>query len=295
LETTSREEIETIQWKGEDKTVATVQQDLGSYLGDEGKITMVGVQRKDSLHDSLNSNNEYHDDERKRNGLFHIRVVSKHTKIDTLFDSGSQVNLISEALVKNMGPEMKPHPKPYPLGWVCDKQKINVNKQCRVKFAIASNLIDEVDLDVVSLDICGIVLGTPYLYDRKAVFFCHGNKYHLTKGGVEYIVRAHKMRVNTTLVSADQMKRLINTNKIYVLMVVREKDVRTSYAFQGCDPSHKKELIDIVSKYDDSFQEPDGLPPKREIQHEIHLQHDSPLPNVGIYMTSVVEMTEIEK
>ena len=45
----------------------------------------------------------------------------------------------------------------------------------------------------------------------------------------------------------------------------------------------KKELIDIVSKYDDIFQEPDGLPPKREIQHEIHLQQDSPLPNVGMY------------
>jgi hypothetical protein len=33
----------------------------------------------------------------------------------------------------------------------------------------------------------------------------------------------------------------------------------------------KKKLIDIVSKYDDIFQEPNGLPPKREIQHEIHL------------------------
>jgi hypothetical protein len=40
---------------------------------------------------------------------------------------------------------------------------------------------------------------------------------------VEYIVRSHDMRVNTTLVSEGQMKRLINTNKRYVLMVVREK------------------------------------------------------------------------
>jgi hypothetical protein len=101
-------------------------------------------------------------------------------------------------------------------------------------------LIDEVDLDVVPLDICGIVLGSPYLYDRKLVFFRHENKYHLTKGGVEYIVRAHSMRVNTTLVSAGKMKRLITTNKRYVLMVVKEKYVGTSNAFQGCDPSHKK-------------------------------------------------------
>ena len=54
-------------------------------------------------------------------------------------------------------------------------------------------------------------------------------------------------------------------------MVVREKYVGTFDAFQGCDPYNKNELIDIVSKYDDIFQEPYGLPPKREIQHEIHL------------------------
>jgi hypothetical protein len=100
-----------------------------------------------------------------------------------LFDLGSQVNLISEALIKNMGLETKPHPKPYPLGWVFDKEKLNVTKQCRVRFVIASKLIDEVDLDVVSLDICCIVLGSPYIYDRKSVFFSHENKYHLTNRG----------------------------------------------------------------------------------------------------------------
>jgi hypothetical protein len=68
-------------------------------------------------------------------------------------------------------------------------------------------LIDEVDLDVVPLDICGMVLGSPYVYDRKEVFFHHKKKYHITKGGVEYIVRAHNMWVNITLVSAWKMKK----------------------------------------------------------------------------------------
>jgi hypothetical protein len=124
-----------------------------------------------------------------------------------------------------MGLVIKPHPKPYPLGRVCDETKLNVTKQCRIIFSIASKLIDEVDLDVVPLYICGIVLGSPYLYEEKTIFFCHEKKYHLNKGGVEYIVRDHNMRVNSTLVSAGQMKRLITTNKRYVLMVVKEKDV----------------------------------------------------------------------
>ena len=82
-----------------------------------------------------------------------------------------------------MGLKTKPHPNPYALGWVCDKEKLNVTKKCRVIFSIASKLIDEVDLDVVSLYIRCIEIGSPYLYDRKVVFFRHENKYHLTKGG----------------------------------------------------------------------------------------------------------------
>jgi hypothetical protein len=51
---------------------------------------VVGVQGKDYLHTSSNSNNESHHDEHRRNELFHIIFVSKHTKMDTLFDLGSQ-------------------------------------------------------------------------------------------------------------------------------------------------------------------------------------------------------------
>ena len=54
-------------------------------------------------------------------------------------------------------------------------------------------------------------------------------------------------------------------------MVVKAKYVKTSEAFQGFDPTHKKELYEIVSNYDGIFPEPSGLPPKHEIQPEIHL------------------------
>jgi hypothetical protein len=110
-------------------------------------------------------------DERKKTELFHIRVIFKHTKIDTLIYSGSQVNLISEQVVRNLGLEMKPHPKPYPLGWVCTDAKLHVSHQCKLNFSITSKFVYEVELDVVPLDICRIVLGSPYLYDRKYIFF----------------------------------------------------------------------------------------------------------------------------
>ena len=45
----------------------------------------------------------------------------------------------------------------------------------------------------------------------------------------------------------------------------------------------------MVFDCDILFQEPKGLPPKRKIQHEIHLLQDAPLPNIGMYRYSIVE------
>jgi hypothetical protein len=108
----------------------------------------------------------------------------KHKKKDNFFDNGSQVNLISEPIVKNMILNTTPHVKPYPLGWVCEDAKLQVKKQCKIRFSITSKFFDEVELDVVPLDICGIVLGSPYLFDRKSIFYHEENKHHIFKDGI---------------------------------------------------------------------------------------------------------------
>ena len=118
--------------------------------------------------------------------LFHVRVISKHTKIETLFDSGSQENIISEEQLKL---ETIPHRKPYPLWWICKDANLQVSRKCILRFAITAHFIDTVELDVVPLDISGIVLGSPYLFDRKAIFHRHENKFRLFKYGKDFIVR----------------------------------------------------------------------------------------------------------
>ena len=54
-------------------------------------------------------------------------------------------------------------------------------------------------------------------------------------------------------------------------------------SFQGCDPKLKSDLIEVSNQNNDIFQEPNGLPPKRVIRHEIQLQQDCPLHNIGMY------------
>jgi hypothetical protein len=64
------------------QTVATTSRptDLGSDLGDESKFSAVGLTSK--IGDGYDSTSK----------LFHIRVIMRHTKVDTLIDSGYQSN-----------------------------------------------------------------------------------------------------------------------------------------------------------------------------------------------------------
>eukprot|EP00253_Pinus_taeda_P020830 PITA_20830 len=279
------------------KTATAIQKDLGSESGDKTTIAATGIQGKNSEASSSNSAQtiDSEENERRRHELFHIRVISKNQKVDTLFDSGSQVNLISEAIVKKLGLLTTSHNKPYPLGWVCDKAKLQVTRQCKLRFSFGLAFVDDVGLDIVPLDICGIVLGNPYLCNRKAIFYRAENKYQLVKDGMEYIVRAHKLKNNYTLINPGEMKRIVNSSKNFLLMVVKEnKPVKTN-VFESCDAKQQADLEKVVSKYDILFQEPKGLAPKREIVHDINLQQDAPLPNISMYRLSTFENVKIKK
>ena len=85
-------------------------QDVVFEFGDESKISVVGAQGKDkgmslSHHENTSASVQSSSiqDNKKRGEIFHIQVITKHTKVDTLFDSGSQVNLDSEEVVNKLG------------------------------------------------------------------------------------------------------------------------------------------------------------------------------------------------
>jgi hypothetical protein len=179
------------------QTVATSTQptNLGSDSGDESKISLVGMTGK--IGEGFDC----------RSKLFHIRVIMRHTKVDTLIDSGYQSNLISKELVKQLGLKTQMHHNPYTLKWIRNNHQMHITKQCTLKFAISSKFVDEVTCDVVPLSECGMVLGSPYLYDRKAIFYKEKNQYHLTKEGKEYVVHAHHLKANKYLKTMEQLRK----------------------------------------------------------------------------------------
>ena len=101
--------------------------------------------------------------------LFHISIQVNKIKVVSLFDSGSQVNLIKIDIVNKLGLEVHDHPNPHPLGCVNKDVELKVIKQCKIKLTISANYIDEVEVDVVPLDACSVVFGSPYMYLRDVI------------------------------------------------------------------------------------------------------------------------------
>jgi hypothetical protein len=50
--------------------------------------------------------------------LFHSKMWVKGTLLHFIVDSGSQKNLISTEVVKQLGLSTTPHPQPYNIGWL---------------------------------------------------------------------------------------------------------------------------------------------------------------------------------
>ena len=60
-------------------------------------------------------------------------------------------------------------------------------------------------------------------------------------------MRAHRKKLNISLVNAGQMKRLVNASKKIVLLMIKKKDDVDYESFEGCDEKLKSDLFDVLS------------------------------------------------
>jgi hypothetical protein len=60
--------------------------------------------------------------------LFHSQMWVKGTPLHFIVDSGSQKNIISVEVVKQLDFPTTPHPQPYNIGWLHQGQDLRVNQ-----------------------------------------------------------------------------------------------------------------------------------------------------------------------
>jgi hypothetical protein len=118
----------------------------------------------------------------QRNRLFRTACKSKDRVCKVIVDSGSTENLVSMEMVEKMELETIDHPSPYRVSWLQKGHQVIVTKQCLVEFKIGG-YNDKILCDVIPMDVCHILLGRPWKYDRNVIHDGRMNTYTLEKNG----------------------------------------------------------------------------------------------------------------
>ena len=105
---------------------------------------------------------------KEREKLFAMRIQVKNRVVSAILDSGSQRNLVSTSMVKELGIDLEECPNPYEISGRNRDESDPVTHMCTFKFVITKEYIDEVTCDVVPMDCTSIMLDVPFLIARKA-------------------------------------------------------------------------------------------------------------------------------
>ncbi|XP_013639562.1 PREDICTED: uncharacterized protein LOC106344799 [Brassica oleracea var. oleracea] len=182
-------------------------------------------------------------------------------------------NVASEELVDKLDLEVYKHPKPYLLQWFNEEGGLKISKQVKVLLSVG-RYQDEITCDVAPLEASHILLGRPWLFDKRAVHDGFTNRHTFT----------HKEK-QITLVPLSPQE--VHQDHMH-LKKRRDEDKVTGKALL---------LDESKQEYRDVFPEDNlvGLPPIRGIEHQIDFVPGASIPNRPAYMTNPVETKELQK
>jgi hypothetical protein len=104
----------------------------------------------------------------QRNKPFWTACKTKDRVCKVIVDIGSTENIVSIEMVEKLELETIEHPSPYRVLWLQKGHQVNVTKQCLVEFKIGGYK-DEILCDVIPMDVCHLLLGRPWKYDRNVI------------------------------------------------------------------------------------------------------------------------------
>jgi hypothetical protein len=99
-----------------------------------------------------------------------------------IIDSGSTDNLVSTKMVEKLELKKTAHPNLYKVSWLQKGHQVMVSQQCKVEFKIGGYK-NEILCDVIPMDVCHILLGRPWKFDRNFIHDGRKNTYTLEKNG----------------------------------------------------------------------------------------------------------------
>jgi hypothetical protein len=158
----------------------------------------------------------------QRTSLFITSCKTKDKVCKVIIDSGSTDNLVSIETVEKLELKTTAHSNPYKVSWLQKGHQVMVSQQCQVEFKIGGYR-DEILCDVIPMDVCHILLGRPWKFDKKVIHDGRKNTYTLEKNG----------RTHMLLPIEDKEKKreasssiLLMTGKELLNEVKKEKEIQ---------------------------------------------------------------------
>jgi hypothetical protein len=136
----------------------------------------------------------------QRTILFWTACKTKDRVCKVIVDSGSTYNLVSMDMVEKMELETIDHPSTYRVSWLQKGHQVTVTKQCLVEFKIGG-YNDKILCDVIPMDVCHLLLGRAWQYDRNVIHDGRMNTYTLKKNGRTHMLLPIKDKEVKTEVS----------------------------------------------------------------------------------------------
>jgi hypothetical protein len=108
-----------------------------------------------------------------------------------MIDGGSYTNGISKAMVAALGLSTWRIPEPKHLEWLNSCGMLKVTHKVRVPFTVG-DYVDEVECYVLPLEVCGLLLGRPWQYDRNVTYAGRANTYSFVHDGKQQTLKPMK-------------------------------------------------------------------------------------------------------
>jgi hypothetical protein len=153
----------------------------------------------------------------QRTRLLRTACKTKDKVCKVIVDNGSMDNLISTEMVENLELEMTDHPSPYRVLWLRKGHQVTVTKKGLVEFKIGG-YNDKILCDVIPMDVCHLLLGIPWQYDRNVIYDGRMNTYTLEKNGRTHMLllikdKEVKLEVSNTVLLMSGKEHLTKVKK----------------------------------------------------------------------------------
>eukprot|EP00253_Pinus_taeda_P024288 PITA_24288 len=235
----------------------------------------------------------------QRKALFRTVCKSRGKCCKLIIDSGSTDNLVAVEMVEKLGLKKLKHPTPYKVSWLQKGHQLLVDEQCEVEFHIGKYK-DKILCDVMPMDVCHLLLGRPWQFDRSAVHDGKTNCYKFVKDGIKHTLvpikeenTAEASGVKALLLGGKEFIKQIEDSEINFAVIRRPRAVVLHTQVSDLPEEVQKLLQDFGDIVVDDL--PDELPPRRGISHCIDFIPGASFPNKAAYRMSPKDHEEIRK